>query len=181
MISRELAKEISQQMVFELYSAYLYLGFAAALEKMNLPGAAHWMKIQADEELIHANGFYTYLTGQDAEVELETIQKPEMNADTPLAVFTAALKHEKLVSKRIDKLAELSVKEHSFATLVFLNVFVTEQVEEERNVQVVIDKLSRIGDNQSALLFIDAELATRVLSPLALPASAASTTPPPAL
>ncbi|OQA88978.1 MAG: Ferritin [Lentisphaerae bacterium ADurb.Bin242] len=165
MISHELAKGINQQMVFELYSAYLYLGLSAALEKMNLPGAAHWMKMQADEEISHANGFYTYLVGQDAEIELETIQKPEISADTPLAVFTAALKHEKLVSKKIDKLAELSVKEHSFATLVFLNTFVTEQVEEERNVQVIIDKLSRIRDNPSALLFIDAELAKRTLSP----------------
>ncbi len=165
MISHELARGINQQMVFELYSAYLYLGLSAALEKLNLPGAAHWMKIQADEEMIHANGFYTYLVGQDAEIELEAIQKPEFNADSALATFMAALKHEKLVSKRIDKLAELSMKEHSYATLVFLNTFVAEQVEEERNVQTIIDKLTRIGDNQSALIFIDAELGKRVLTP----------------
>lgn len=163
MISHVLAKGINQQMVFELYSAYLYLGLAATLEKMKLPGAAHWMKVQADEEMIHANGFYTYLVGQDAEVELEAIPKPEINADTPVAVFTAALKHEKLVSKRIEKLADLAMKERSFATSIFLNTFIMEQVEEERNVQVIVDKLSRVGDNQSALLFIDADLAARVL------------------
>lgn len=177
MISHVLARGINQQMVFELYSAYLYLGLAAALEKMKLPGAAHWMKIQADEELIHANGFYTYLTGQDAEVDLETIQKPETSVDTPLAAFTAALKHEKLVSKKIDKLAELAAKERSYATTIFLNTFITEQIEEERNVQVILDKLSRVGDNQAALLFVDAELAARVPASGTASAPGASASP----
>ena len=95
MISKKLAKALNEQMVFEMYSSYIYLALAAALEKNKMPGAVHWMRMQADEELIHANIFFNYLTDQNAEIELDAIPKPAISAKTPLEIFQAALGHER--------------------------------------------------------------------------------------
>mgnify|MGYP004715018183 FL=1 len=172
-MKKELASALDDQMVFELYSSYIYLGLAACLEKMKLPGAAHWMRIQVDEEIIHAGIFYNYLNDQSEDIVLVTIKKPELGKiKTPLDAFKEALKHEKLVTARINKLVELSIKSGGYATMAFLNFFVTEQVQEERSVQTIIDKLERAGSDEKALLFIDAELQTR---PAATPPAAAQT------
>ena len=130
-MKKELASALNDQMVFELYSSYIYLGLAACLEKMKLPGAAHWMRIQVDEEIIHAGIFYNYLNDQSEDIVLDTIKKPELGKiRTPLDAFKEALKHEKLVTARINKLVELSIKSGGYATMAFLNFFVTEQVQE---------------------------------------------------
>ena len=71
-MKKELASALNDQMVFELYSSYIYLGLAACLEKMKLPGAAHWMRIQVDEEIIHAGIFYNYLNDQSEDIVLDT-------------------------------------------------------------------------------------------------------------
>lgn len=98
-MKKELASALNDQMVFELYSSYIYLGLAACLEKMKLPGAAHWMRIQVDEEIIHAGIFYNYLNDQSEDIVLDTIKKPELGKiKTPLDAFKEALKHEKLVT-----------------------------------------------------------------------------------
>ena len=93
MISKELAKAINEQMVFEMYSSYIYLGLAAGLERLKLPGAAHWMRMQVDEELIHANIFYNYLNDQEAEITLGAIDKVATKVKSAKEAFELALKH----------------------------------------------------------------------------------------
>lgn len=170
MISKKLAKALNEQMVFEMYSSYIYLALAAALEKNKMPRAVHWMRMQADEELIHANIFFNYLTDQNAEIELDAIPKPAISAKTPLEIFQAALGHERLVSSRISKLAAQAMKENDFSTMTFLHFFITEQVQEERSVSNVIDKLEMAGSSREGLLFVDAELAART-APVAPPSA----------
>jgi len=173
MIEKKLSEALNDQMQFELFSAYVYLGFSAAFERLKLPGAAHWMKTQADEELIHANLFYSYLIDQEAEITLGEIGSASSKGKTALDLFERALKHEKVVTERINRLSALALKSESFATLTFLNYFLTEQIQEERSVQQIIDQLTLAGDSREALLFIDKELAARPAptAPAAAPAN----------
>lgn len=161
MLSKELAKAINDQMAFEMYSAYVYLGLSAGLEKLKLPGAAHWMRMQAEEELIHANLFYDYLNDQDAEVSLGAIDKVSSKVKTAKEAFELALKHERLVTGRINQLCALAAKNNNYATLNYLNFFVGEQVQEEKSVQQIIDKYELAENSKEALLFIDKDLALR--------------------
>lgn len=161
MLNEEIASALSDQMVFEIYSSYIYLGMASALESLSLPGCAHWMKVQADEELMHANLFYQYLTDNGSAVELQAIPKPEFDSSNVLAIFKGALKHEKLVTSRVNKLAALAMSHQSFSTMNFLNYFVTEQVQEEKSVQEIISQFELAGDSREALLFIDNKLGQR--------------------
>ncbi len=162
MISKELGKALSSQMVFEMYSSYVYLGLAAKLEKMKMPGAAHWLRVQTDEELIHANFFYVYLNNQDAEIELSAIAKPELSkVSSPLQAFETALKHEHIVTERINALAALSLKMNDFSSLNFMNFFLSEQVQEEKSVRDILDKFNLADGAKEGLLLLDSELASR--------------------
>ena len=54
MINAVVEKALNDQINAELYSAYLYLSMAAALEDMGLPGFAQWTRVQNEEETFHA-------------------------------------------------------------------------------------------------------------------------------
>ena len=53
-MNQKMQDALNAQINAELYSAYLYLSMVAHFEAVNLPGFAHWMRIQAMEEVAHA-------------------------------------------------------------------------------------------------------------------------------
>ena len=78
-----------------------------------------------------------------------------------LDVMQSTLAHEREVSQLIDRLYELTIEERDYPTQVHLQVFITEQIEEEKTTGDVVAKLKMIGDNSSDLLLLDREMATR--------------------
>ncbi len=116
----------------ELSSAYTYLAMSAYLEEINFAGFARWMSVQAKEELEHAMKFFAHIHAMSGHVELDSVAKPPRAWKSPLAAFETALEHEERVTKAIYHLVDLASKERDHATDVFLNWFVTEQVEEEK-------------------------------------------------
>ena len=162
MFSKKMQKALNDHLNAELYAAYLYLAMAAYFESTHLPGFANWMRLQSREEMGHAMRFYEYINERGGRVELQAIDKPPVNFKSPLAVFEEALKHERVVSKEIDKLFDMARKEKDYASEVFLQWFVTEQVEEEKSAGEVVEALNMIGDQRPALLMYDRELGKRV-------------------
>jgi len=76
MIPTRIEQAFNQQLNAETYSAYLYWSMSAALEAMNLPGFANWMRIQAQEEMTHADKFFRYLIERGGHVKLTAIDGP---------------------------------------------------------------------------------------------------------
>lgn len=161
MQSKKVEKAINEQINEELYSAYLYLAMAAEADRMGLPGFVNWFKLQYNEELAHADRFFTYLLERDGGVELEAIGKPELGEETALTLFQKALAHEQHITQSIFKLKDLARSESDHATDVFLEWFVNEQVEEEASTRAVIDQLKMVDGNPNGLFMIDRELAGR--------------------
>lgn len=161
MLSKAMIDKINDQIKNELYSAYLYLSMCAYFEDKNLPGFAHWMKMQAGEEQEHAMKFFEYLTDRGARVSLQAIDQPPAEFETPTAVFEETLAHEKKVTALIHSLYELAVSEKDYASQEFLNWFVKEQVEEEKNASAILATLKMTGDKGSALVMLDRELGKR--------------------
>ncbi|MDD5698651.1 MAG: ferritin [Victivallaceae bacterium] len=157
-MNRELVKNLNGQMNFELYSSYLYLSMASHFKAQNLNGFAHWMDIQAKEEFGHAMKFYNFLHGCNEKVEFGAIAKPPAKWDSPLAVFEQVIKHEQLVTKRVNDLVSQSVTLGEHAAFAFLQWFVNEQVEEEASAVNVIQQLKLVG---KAIFMLDNELAKR--------------------
>ena len=165
MLGKKMEAAINEQIKWELYSGYLYLSMSAWFAGQGLPGFAHWMRLQAQEEQIHAMKFYDYVLERGATVELEAIDKPDNTWDTPLACLEHTLKHEQLVTSRINDLMSVALDERDHAAGIFLQWFVQEQVEEEDNVGEVLDKLRLVSKDGAGMYMLDKEMALRVLTP----------------
>jgi len=161
MLSQALEKAMNEQLKNELYSAYLYLSMSAYCEAQNLPGFAHWMRLQAQEEVGHAMKFYNFIYDRGGRVTLQAIDQPPTEFESPLDVFEKTLEHEQQVTEAIHDLYALAVQEKDYPSQVFLQWFVDEQVEEEKSAMDIIGILKRIGDQGPALIMLDRQLASR--------------------
>ena len=167
MVSKKVQKALNEQIVAELHSGYIYLAMTAYFQSLNLDGCAHWMKLQAQEELMHAMKFYDYMLISGSRVVLTGVEAPDVEWRTPLAAFEAALAHEQMMTGRCNDLASLALAEKDHATNNVAQWFVTEQVEEEANVDAIVRKLKLLGKDGPGLYMLDRELASRTLAPAA--------------
>jgi ferritin len=149
----------------ELYSSYLYLSMEAYFQSINLPGFASWMRVQAQEEIMHAIKMYDYLIQRGGTVMLKQIAGPQAGWKSPLDTFEAVYKHEQKVTGLIDDLVNLAIEEKDHAANMFLQWFVNEQVEEESNADLIAKKLKLMADAPGGLYMLDNELAQRVFTP----------------
>jgi len=161
MLSDKMQEALNGQLNAELYSSYLYLSMHAYFKSINLDGFANWMYFQAQEELTHAMKFYDFINQRSGKVRLQQVEAPPWEWDSPLGVFEATLEHEQKVTGRINALVDLALSEHDHATNIFLQWFVSEQVEEEESVVGVLEQLKLMGDAKGGLFMIDRELAKR--------------------
>jgi ferritin len=165
MIAKKVEDAFNAQINAEIYSSYLYLSMSAALEKMNLPGFASWMRVQAQEEMAHAMKFYNHIIERDGMVALAAIDGPPMAWKDVKAVISETLEHEQKVTGLINDLMDLCMTEKDHAGSMFLQWFVTEQVEEEATAMEILGKLEIAGDSAGGLYLLDKELAGRVFIP----------------
>jgi ferritin len=161
MLTENMQKALNGQLNAELYSSYLYLSMNAYFKSVNLDGFANWMHYQAQEELEHSLKFYDFILQRAGTVQLQQIDAPPSEWSSPLAVFEATLEHEQKVTGLINGLVDVAHEERDHATNIFLQWFVSEQVEEEENVGGVLEQLKLMGDASGGLFMIDRELAKR--------------------
>jgi len=161
MLKKSLQDAMNSQIKHELYSAYFYLSMSAYFEANNLPGSARWMRLQAQEEQGHAMKFFDYIHDRGGQVVLQAIDQPPSDFKSPLDVFERTLAHEQKVTGLINSLYELAVNEKDFASQSFLQWFVDEQVEEEKNATQIVEMLRMIGDHKGNLLMLDHRLGER--------------------
>ncbi len=162
MLSDKMVNAINEQINAEMYSAYFYLAMNAYFESKSLAGFSHWMRMQAQEEMLHAMKLYDYVNERGGQVVLAAIAKPPAQWNSPREVFDDVLAHEQKVTGLINNLMNIALDERDHASGGFLQWFIAEQVEEEANVGAVVDKLKLIGSDTSGLFVLDQELAKRL-------------------
>ena len=165
MLNPVVQEALNDQINTEFYSSYNYLAMSAYCEQNNFRGCANWLRIQSDEEHMHALKLYTFMIARSAKVVLREIKSPRTEYDSIPHVFEEALKQELDVSRRIDSLYELAFKEKAFAALVELQWFISEQVEEERTARDIVAKFELLKNDPSALIDLDRELGSRAPVP----------------
>jgi ferritin len=163
MLSQKIQDALNAQINLELASSYAYLAMAAFFESTALPGMAAWMRVQTDEERLHAMKLFDHMNDRGGTVVLQPIQQPALKFDTPISAFEAALEHEKVVTRAINTLYALAQDEQDYPSQVLLQWFITEQVEEEKSAQQAIDQLRMAGSDPSALLMLDQRFGSRSL------------------
>ena len=165
MFTQKLQGAINAQINAELYSAYLYLAMAADLEDKNLPGFAHWMRLQQDEEQMHAMKLFDFMIDRSGRVELKAIDAPQGEWASALEIFENAFAHEQKVTALIHALYKLAVEENDYPTQSLLQWFIDEQVEEEKNAGDAVAQLKMMGDFGPGLIMMDREMALRMPAP----------------
>jgi ferritin len=161
MLSDKMLAELNEQINKEIYSAYLYMAMSAQAKDMGLNGFANWFMVQFHEEMYHAMKMYEYVQQQGGRVELKAIQQPPGEFESPLDMFTKTLEHEQFVTRSINNLMDIAIAEKDHATQIFLQWYVTEQVEEEDNDNEIINQLKMVEGHPHGLMMIDRELGSR--------------------
>jgi ferritin len=165
MISKKMTAAINEQINAELYSAYMYMAMSSHAQHKGLNGVANWFFVQAQEETTHALKFFHYVQEQGEHAVLKAIEQPPATYASLKAMVQATLKHEKAVTARINKLVDAARKEKDHATEIFLQWFVSEQVEEEASVSDVLARLDLIGEKGPGAFMLDKELGARTFTP----------------
>jgi ferritin len=155
MISETLQNAINDQIKAELDSSYLYLAMASWCHSVDFPGFAKWFEKQADEEREHAEKFYEYVIDRGGRVILKGLDTPQADFGTLEKAFQQTLDHERVVTKRINKIFEMAVAEKDFATQEMLNWFVKEQVEEEATAELMLAQVRMAENKPGNLLYLD--------------------------
>lgn len=165
MIKKSLENALNEQITREIYSSVLYLSMAGFYTRANLSGFANWMNVQAKEEMDHALKFFNYLLDRGGEIQIGAMDAPPHSWDSPIAAFEDAFKHEQFITENINNLADLAILEKDHATNNLIQWFITEQVEEEAQVDEIVNKLKMMEGFPGGLIMMDQELKQRVYVP----------------
>lgn len=164
MIIQKIEQALNEQMGKEMFSAYLYMAMSSHSAHIGLKGFANWFMVQYHEEMLHAMKIYEYIARQGGKPKISAMQAPPSEWATPLEMFEKTLEHEKFITRSINELMELAMAEKDHATQIFLQWYVTEQIEEEENDNDIIAKLRLLGGAQgnNGLFMLDKELGARI-------------------
>jgi ferritin len=154
-------KAINRQIHSELSASYAYLAMSAYCERQKFTGAARWLRLQSQEEHMHAMKLFDFVLARDERVELTALDQPRQEFGSVAEVFERALQQEQEVSGQIDALYETAFKEKAFAAVAELQWFLTEQVEEEKTAREIVAKFKLVGNDPASLLDLDRELGSR--------------------
>lgn len=162
MVNKKIMDMLNKQVGKEVFSAYLYLSIANYYEEKNLDGFANWFEIQAKEELDHAMLFRRYLLNDGSMVELEAIAAPVVSYKDFIQPLEAAFGHEQMITASINEIYYAAFEQKDFKTTQFLDWFVKEQGEEEKNASDLHKKFQLFGNDAKGLYMLNEELKARV-------------------
>lgn len=165
MLKPEIRALIEDQANYEFFSAYIYLGMYSYYADQNLNGFANWFHIQAQEELDHAMLMVQYILNNSEKVSFPAVHEVLSDYHSFDMPLKAAYKHELKVTERIHHIYDAALAIKDFRTTQFLDWFVKEQGEEEKNIEDIIKRYEIFAQDSKGLYNLDAELATRVYAP----------------
>jgi ferritin len=160
-MNASVVEAINRQINSELSASYSYLSMSAWCERQKFTGAARWLRLQSQEEYMHAMKLFDFILARDAPADLKPLAEPRQNFASLADVFEKALEQEQEVSRQIDVLYETAFKEKAFAAVAELQWFLTEQVEEEKVGREIVAKFRLIGNDAPSILDMDRELGQR--------------------
>ncbi|MCQ2342577.1 MAG: ferritin [Paludibacteraceae bacterium] len=163
MLSKKMSEALNAQINMELWSAYLYCSMSNWALDSGYEGISHWFRLQAREEQSHAERIADYIHRQDSKVVFRPIDEVPNDWGSPIDLFLDAAKHEAKITDCINRLTKKAIAEEDLATQVFLQWFVSEQVEEEDSIRAILTDLRKIGACECGcgLHLVDRELLQR--------------------
>lgn len=168
MLNKKITEAINNQINKEFFSSYLYLDFSNYYYDNSLNGFGNWFGIQTQEEHAHAMLFLKYLQNNGEKVVLDAIAKPDVIFTSFKQALDEAYKHELFISQSINDIYAIAYEVKDFKTMQFLDWFLKEQGEEEKNVDELCKRYELFGNDPRGLYMLDSELTTRTFTPPSL-------------
>ena len=165
MLNQEVVHLLNEQIRKEFFSAYLYLDMANYYADQSLSGYENWFYIQAQEERDHSLLFRQYILDNGESVHLYTIDAPNKKYENFRDPLALALVHEQEVTASINTIYGAAMKYQDFRTMQFLDWFIKEQLEEEKNADDNLKRYDLFASDPKGLYMLDNELKTRMYSP----------------
>ena len=160
MLKEKVENALNNQLLIEAESSQIYLAMASWAETQGLGGTAKFLYKHSDEERIHMLKLVQYINERGGKAAIPALAKPAKEYKTLNNLFQTLLKHEIMVSDKINDLVEICLKEKDYTTQNFLQWYVAEQIEEEALARTIIDKLNMIGADKSGLYMFDRDIET---------------------
>ena len=165
MLTKKLQDALNEQINKEFFAEYLYLSMSAYLESIEMEGFANYFNVQAQEEHFHAMKMFNFVHDKGGRVILKSLKEPKSEYNSVVNVIEESLKHERYVTKSINELMDVAIKENDHSVKSFLEWYVDEQVEEEATISRLLAKLKLIKGEGFGLLTLDSQLGTRKYTP----------------
>lgn len=162
MLNKEVSQLLNEQITKEFYSAYLYMDMANYYADQSLNGFENWFFIQMQEERDHALLFREYLLNNGETVKLAEIAAPDKTYSSFRDPLTLAYEHEQFVTASINNIYEAAYRNKDFRTMQFLDWFIKEQGEEEKNADDNVKKYDLFAGDPKGLYMLDNEMKARV-------------------
>ena len=157
LISSEMNAALNEQIGYEFGASLQYVSIAAYFDNESLPELARHFYAQASEERDHAMRFVKYVVDAGGQVAIPAIPAPRSGFGSAEEAVQLSLDAELRVTRQINGLMDLAIKEKDHITGNFLQWFVNEQLEEVSSMETLLRMIQRAGE--SGLLFVESYLA----------------------
>ncbi|HWY36924.1 MAG TPA: ferritin [Bacteroidia bacterium] len=158
MLSKKVTDALNKQIELEASSSQYYLAMASWAETQGLKGVSAFLYKHADEERMHMLKLIQFVNERGSHGLVPALKQPPEHFKSMKHVFNQVLEHEVLVTKEINHLVDITLKEKDYTTHNFLQWYVSEQIEEESLARDLVDKLKLVGDDKGGLYFFDRDL-----------------------
>ena len=158
MLSKKVTDALNRQIELEASSSQYYLAMASWSETKGLKGVAAFLYTHADEERMHMLKLMKFVNERGGHGIVPASKQPPSTFKSVTKIFDQVLEHEVTVTKEINHLVDITLKEKDYTTHNFLQWYVSEQIEEEALARDLVDKLKMVGDDKGGLHFFDRDL-----------------------
>ena len=145
MLTKNVEAILVEQVEKEGYSSNLYLAMASWAEAEGYEGISKWLYAQSEEERVHMLKLIHYVNERNGKAIVPAFKKPPVTFKNVLEMFKEVLKHEQFISASINEIVAVCIAEKDYTTQHWVQWYVNEQIEEEKNAQAILDKLKLIG------------------------------------
>jgi bacterioferritin B len=152
LISKELNDAINEQIGHEFEASHQYLHIAAYFDNHSLKKAAALFMKQSDEEREHGMKFVKYILDTSGKLQIPSIPAAKPGFSSAEEAVQYALDWELEVTRKINALMDLAIKQNDHLGREFLGWYVTEQLEEVSNMDNLLRVVKQVGEKNMIML-----------------------------
>ena len=153
LISKAMNAALNVQVGNELAASNQYVAIAAYFDGEGLPALSKHFFKQAAEERAHALRFIRYVLDAGGELRIPQIPAPKATFKGSADAVSLALESELRVTKQINEIVDLAIKDKDHLSKNALEWFVNEQREEVASMDTLLRMVKRAGE--PGLFFVE--------------------------